>query len=946
MRFVSKLAASAFALGLVFAVVVDVGSVDAAARTTTASVVATPTAPAVAGATAAQSYDLDAIFSNVHYREVGPTRRSGRFVDIAADPRDTDTFYAATASGGLWKTPDGVNWESIFHVDDVFSIGAIAVAPTAPDTVWVGTGEGNNSRSAYWGNGIYKSTDAGATWQHMGLPDTGHIGRIVVDPDDADTVYVAALGHLYSDNPERGLYRTTDGGASWDLVLTDVIEPSRGLDNETTRHIGVVDVVMHPTDSDTLYAAAYDKVRTPWTFNKAGPGSRMYRTTDGGDNWTMLEGGLPMGMLGRIGLAVTPAAPDTVFATIEDANIDGMSDDERYQLLLNGAPPEQRERNDRVWRSRDRGDTWEAVSSADENVGGGPPYYYGRIYADPNNADTLFVLSAGSVKSIDGGREWARAWTGIGGDDHTLWIDPNDSSYMLMGYDHGFGISRDGGETWYHPDNQPLAQMYSLGLDNAYPYNVYGGLQDNGSSRSPSRTRSGGPIPYEASERVGGGDGMYNVVDWSNNRYLYNSSQFAGGLGRLDLVTGERGGSRPERAEGDTRWNWLSPIVVSPHDADVIYVGGNAVFRSSFRMENWEEISPDLTTNDPAKIQGTGNIQYCTIVSLDESPIVPGLLWVGTDDGNVWVTQDTGENWTQLNDNITGNPGYWVSRIEPGHHDPGVAYVAYTGYRRDDFRPFLYKTDDYGESWTDISAGLPMANINTVREDHKNPNLLFVGTELGVWTSLDGGDSWHELTGDMPTAPVHDIRLHERENDLVVSTHGRGIFITDISWMQELTEENLGHAAHLFDVEPAIRWRDTDRMNTSSQNFEGGEAPVGAVINYLLASPASSAPTIRIYDGNRLVRELEGSNDAGLNQVIWDMDFGRERTAAEQAAARGRGGRGRGGFGGRGGRGGRDPNLAYQPAPEGQYRVVLLVDGQEQSTTAEILEDHWWDEQF
>jgi photosystem II stability/assembly factor-like uncharacterized protein len=897
-----------------------------------------------------QAPDLDAIFAGVHYREIGPTRQSGRFVSIAADPRDTDTFYAATASGGLWKTDDGVHYESIFHIDDVFSIGAVTVTPSAPDTVWVGTGEANNSRSAYWGNGIYKSTDAGATWEHKGLPATGHIGRIVVHPSDPDVVYVAALGHLYSDNPERGLYKTTDGGDTWDLVLTDVIDPSGNLENETTRHIGVVDVVMHPNDPDTLYAATYDKVRKPWTFNEGGPGSRIYKSTDAGQNWIMLEGGLPMGMIGRIGLAVSADAPDNVYAVIEDVNVEGMSTEERYQLLLNGAPLPQgtRDVNDRIWRSTDAGATWEAVSPPDQNVGGGPPYYYGQIIVDPNDADTIFMLSARSLKSIDGGREWTRAWEGIGGDDHTLWIDPNDSEYMLMGYDHGFGISRDGGETWYHPDNQPLAQFYAIGIDNAYPYNVYGGLQDNGSKRGPSRMRSGGPVPYEAWERVGGGDGMFNVVDWSNNRYLYNESQF-GPLRRLDLLTNESRSIRYSRPEGEEelRWNWNAPIVVSPHDANVIYHASNVVLRSTFRGENWEEISPDLTTNDAAKIQGTGNIQYCTIVSLDESPIVPGLLWAGTDDGNVWVSQDTGENWTQLNDNIAGNPGYWVSRVEPSSHDPAVAYVSYTGYRRDDFRPFLYKTADYGQTWTDISSGLPNEPINVIREDHKNADLLFVGTEMAVYVSIDGGDSWHKMKGDMPTVPVHDLKIHPRENDLVVGTHGRGIFITDISWMQELTAGNLGKPVHLFDVETAVRWHDTSRNDRSAQNFERGEAPNGSVINYMLASPASAPPTIRIYDGDRMVRELTGTNEAGINEVIWDMDFGRERTEAEAAAsARG----GRGGFGGFRGGGERDPNRpptqVYQPAPEGTYRVVLIVDGQEFTATAEILDDHWWDKQF
>jgi len=943
MRFVSKLASGIFTLGVMAVLVVNVGSADAAAQSVAESVTLSAASSAVAPA---QAPDIDALLADVQYRAVGPTRQSGRFVDFAVDPRDSDTFYAATASGGLWKTHDGINYETIFNVDDVFSIGAVALAPTAPDTVWVGTGEGNNSRSSYWGNGIYKSTDAGGTWTHMGLPDSGHIARIVVHPTNPDIVYVAVLGHLFKDNPERGLYKTTDGGRSWEQVLTGVVEATGNFDDETTRHLGVVEVVMHPTDTDTLYAATYDKVRRPWTFNEGGPGSRIYKSTNAGGDWTMLESGLPTGMIGRIGLAVSAAAPDTIFAVIEDVNVEGVSDDVRYQELLSGMPSQNGRVNpDRIWRSQDAGDTWEAVSPDDgRSYGGGPPYYYGRIIADPNNADSLFMLSAGSQKSIDGGREWTRAWQGIGGDDHAVWINPADSGHMLLGYDHGLGISRDGGNTWYHPDNQSLAQFYAIGVDDAYPYNVYGGIQDNGSKRGPSRTRAGGAIGYEKWERVGGGDGMYNVV--GDNRYLYNSSQYAGGFGRLDLLTNERGGSRYNRPEGEEqlRWNWLSPIVVSPHDNDVIYMGSNVVLRSSFRAENWEEISPDLTTNDPAKIRGTGGIQYSTIVSLDESPIVAGVLWAGTDDGNVWVSKDTGANWTQLNDNVTGNPGYWVSRIEPGHHDPAVAYLSYTGYRRDDFRPFLYKTDDYGATWTDISAGLPDASINVVREDHKNPNLLFVGNELGVWTSIDGGGSWHKMKGDMPTAPVHDIKLHKRENDLVVGTHASGIYITDISWMQELTAENLGNPVHLFGVEPTVRWKNVDRSDRSMQNFDGGTAVNGSVINYMLASPAASAPTVRIYDGNRLVRELTGSNSAGMNQLVWDMDFGRARIEGE---GRGGGG-GRGGFRGRGGQPNpnRPPTQVYQPAPEGTYRVVLSVDGEEFTTSAQVLDDHWWDKQF
>ena len=898
-------------------------------------------------ALATQGIDLDAVFAGVHYRQIGPTRQSGRFVEFAVDPRNRDIFYAATASGGLWKTRDGgITFESIFNQPDVFSIGAVTVALSNPDTVWVGTGEGNNSRSSYYGHGIYKSTDADRTWTNMGLPEAGHFARIVVHPTNENIVYAAALGWLYKDNPERGLYKSTDGGRTWEVVLTNIIEATGRFENETTRHVGVVEVVMHPEDPDTLYAATYDKVRKPWTFNPGGPGSRIWKSTNGGNNWAMLEGGLPLGMIGRIGFAISAAAPETVFAVIEDVNVDGVSEDDVYQALLDGRSAPGRANIDRIWRSRDGGDSCEAVSPDAPNVGGGPPYYYGRIIADPNNADSVFMLSSRSLKSIDGGREWSRAWTGIGGDDHALWIDPDNSNYMLMGYDHGMGISRDGGENWYHPDDLPLAQFYAVGIDMAYPYNVYGGLQDNGSHRGPSTKRGGGPIMFEDWERVGRGDGMYNEVDWSNNRYLYNEMQF-GPIERLDLLTNERRSvrySRPHQGDGQLRWNWNAPIVVSRHDNNVIYHGGNVVLRSSFRGESWEEISPDLTTNDPAKIRGIGNIQYCTITALDESSVVAGLLWAGTDDGNVWVTKDTGANWTQVNQNIPDTPGYWVSRVEPSHTDPGTAYVTFTGYRRDDFRPFVYKTNDYGETWTGISAGLPSEPVNVIRESYQNPNLLFVGTEMGVYASIDGGNSWRSMRGDMRTQPVHDMKIHPRENDLVVATHGTGIYITDISWMHELTAENLSHPVHLFRAEPKVRWHVTDRRATSAQNFPGESEPNGNAINYMLASPAAEAPTIRIYDGDRLVRTLTGSNEAGLNSVIWDQDFGRERPAEETAALRGGGG---GDFGSDDQQGpNRPPNQVYSPAPEGLYRAVMTVDGEEFTVRVRVVDDHWWDKQF
>ena len=884
------------------------------------------------------------LLRTVQYRQIGPMRQGGRFVDYAIPLQDTATIYAATASGGLWKSVNnGLTWELIFDIDDIFSVGAVAVAPSDPNLLWVGTGEGNNSRSAYWGNGVYKSTDAGATWTHMGLPESQHVGRIRIHPTNPDIVYVAALGHLYSDNPERGLYRTTDGGNTWDLVLTDVIEPGGNFEGETTRHIGVVDVVMDPRDPDVLYAATYDKVRKPWTFNEGGPGSRIYKTNDGGDNWEMLTNGLPAGMLGRIGLDVAMSAPDIVYAVIEDTNSEDVSDDVRYQELLDGRPPEVRPVNDRIWRSDDAGATWHAVSPEERSVGGTPPYYYGRIIVDPNDPDHVFVLSARSQKSTDGGATWERAWR-FGGDDHALWINPANSKHMVMGYDHGMGVSFDGGLNWYHPDDMPLAQYYAVGVDMEYPYNIYGGLQDNGSWRGPSTKRDGGPIYFEDWESVGGGDGMYNVVDWSNNRYVYNESQF-GPLSRLDLLTGERKSIRYSRAEDEEqlRWNWNAPILVSRHDSDVIYHAANVLLRSSFRGENWEEISPDLTTNDPDKIRGIGNIQYSTITAIDESPIVPGVLWVGTDDGNVWVTQNGGEDWTQLNDNITGNPEYWVSRVEASNHDPGTAYVSYTGYRRDDFRPFVYMTRDFGETWTPIASGLPDAPVNVIREDHKNPNLLLIGTEMGVYVSLDAGESWASMRQNMPTQPVHDLLVHPRENDIVVATHGQGIFVADISPLQEISPEILAHGAYLFDVAPMVRWVDNDRRAVSSHNFFTGESePIAAFIYYYLENEAAEAPKISIYSGTRLINELEGTNEAGLNKVEWNGTVRRERTEEERRQYEETMERRRqsgGGFG----RFGRpmDPDYVFSPAPVGDYTVVLTVGEKKLERRISIQKDHW-----
>lgn len=876
------------------------------------------------------------VINELHFRSIGPTRQGGRYVDLAVVEKSPKVFYTATASGGLWKTVNnGISFFPIFDNESVVSIGDVTVDQRDTSIVWVGTGEANNSRSSYFGDGVYKSTDGGQTWKNMGLPESHHIGRILIDPNNSDVVYVAALGHLYSDNPERGLYKTTNGGKSWKKVLDVEAEGKK---------IGVVDVAMHPTNPNILIAATYDKIRKPWTFNEGGPGSAIYKSTDAGKTWTKLENGLPGGFLGRIGVAFSQKDPNIIYANVENVNVDGISYEERLEMLTVGIPLKrgQRVKGVEVYRSDDTGESWRKVSPDGEDVGGGPGYYYQQLIVDPNDSDHVYVLGVRMWETVDGGKNWRRPFR-FGGDNHAMWIDPSDSKHMILGYDHGMGITYDGGKKWYHPDEIPLAQFYSIDVDMAYPYNVYGGLQDNGSVMGPSSNPNGVPVRIQDWRRTGGGDGMYNIVDKTNNRYLYNEYQF-GPIQRVDLKTGEATSIRYENAN-KMRWNWSSPIVVSEHNADVIYHAGNKVLRSNFRGENWKEISPDLTNDDAVKAAGTGNIQYGTITTLEESPINPDELWVGTDDGNVQLTLDGGKTWTKLNDNIKGNPGYWVSRIEASAHFAGTAYVSYTGLRRDDFRPFVYKTTDFGKTWTSIATNLPNENINVIKEDHKNPDLLFVGTDQSVFATIDGGKNWTEMANGFPTNPAYDLVIHSRENDLVVGTHGRGIFIADISPLQELNQEVLSSKAYLFDIEDKVKWGSYPVNNASYTNYNGESEAPGTHINFY-ASQAGKA-TINIYKGKRKIQTLTVDAEKGLNQTIWNMDqIVRARTDQEMEGVKRQAERMK--------------NWGYTDAQAeayierskyitseinpGDFKVELILNGVTMMKDATVLEDLWYDQ--
>ena len=891
----------------------------------------------------------DELLLPIHYREIGPTRQSGRIVDFAVPDRSKQpyTFYAAAANGGLWKTSNnGQTFEPIFDDQSVIALGAVAVAPSEPDTVWVGTGEPNNSitdpYASYWGDGVYKSTDGGVSWANQGLGDTHQIGRIVVHPSDADVVYVAALGHLYSDNAERGVFKTTDAGETWRHVLEIT---------EDGRHIGAVELVMSPDNPDVLYAAAYDRAGTPWMFRQGGPGGGIYKTTDGGAAWTKLSGGLPAGDIGRIGLTISRQDPDNLYASV---------------LLPGSSDESERQYENWVYRTTDAGLTRRRTHD-EPQVGGS---YFGKIAVDPNNTEHVYLLSFGNQHSLDGGRTWSLGFS-WGGDNHALWIDPDDSRHMLLDYDYGMAVTYDAGQNWYHPDELPLAQLYGICVDMAYPYNVYGGTQDFGTWKGPSTKRGRFPIRFEDWEHMLGGDGYFCQVDPTNNRWLYAESQ-NGALSKIDMRTGRRKSIRYRGEEADDlRFNFDAPILISPHNSDVIYHGANVVLRSAYRGQTWEVISPDLTTNNPER-RAVGPLAYGTITTLDESPVQQGLIWVGTDDGNVQLTRDGGQTWANLNDNIPAHPGLWVSSVEASHHDPGTAYVVFFSRWNDNFRPFVFKTIDFGATWASIIEGLAADEpINVVIEDHRNPQLLFAGSEKAVYASIDGGAHWTRMQNNMPTNGVHDLVIHPRENDLVVGTHGRGFFIADISPLQELTPEVLAQDVHLFGLESRIQWVMPSQRAVSAQNFAGENEPYGVAVNYYLRVDVAGDATIRIYDGTRLINELSGPTSAGLNRVMWPMTRREPRPADEVDRWDRRQEFGRGDpqffdyydtvdfYGDPGEEVTADgmsmrtrvdnPGLVerdhkYFRVQPGAYRIVLEVNGSRLERRAEISADHWFDQ--
>ena len=719
------------------------------------------------------------------YRALGPYR-AGSWVTSFAVPdapvRDhIYTLYVGTRNGGVWKTVNnGTTFEPVFDGQPKLSIGDVAIAPSDSNIVWVGTGEAYCARSSNSGDGLWKSADAGKTWTNMGLPDSHHIARIVIHPTNPDVVYVAAMGHLFSQNIERGVFKTTDGGKSWQKVLY------------VNDKIGAVELVMVQSAPDVLYAAMYDKVRLPWHYELGGPESAIYKTTDAGKTWARLGGGLPTGRIGRIGLDVYQKNPDILYAVVENGNRRPPTTQEEEQDKRRGAGAAPRTAGNEVFRTDDGGKSWRKVNAGYEAALNKAPYSFNQLRLDQNDPETVYITGQSLASTNDGGKKWKGLdWPSDGvmprafGDWRVMWVDPLDSNRLIFGSDGGVNISYDRGKTSHHAYNLPLTEFYAVGVDMEDPYNIYGGLQDHDSWKGPSNGWAG-DISLTDWVTVGGGDGMYNCVDPKDSRWVYNNREM-GTMWRFDQKTGEQTEITPGREKGQKplRFNWTPPIALSPHNPAIVYTGAQVVFRSLDRGDHWQEIGPDLTTNDDAKQHGEGFISFCTLTTLAESPVVPGVIWTGSDDGKVQVTRDGGATWLDRTAKLAaagGPANFWVSRVFPSPHAAGIAFVTKTGWRLDDYRTSIHKTTDFGETWTSIAGNLPAGKpVNVVVQDRRNPDLLFVGTEWGVYVTIDGGKAWRPFMANMPSVKVTDMTIHPRENDLVVATYGRGAYVTDIT---------------------------------------------------------------------------------------------------------------------------------------------------------------------
>ena len=835
-------------------------------------------------------------FAGLEMRGIGPAVVGGRVVDVAVDPRSPNTWYVAAASGGVWKTANaGTTWSPIFEGQGSFSIGCVSIDPKNPLVVWVGSGENNSQRSVSYGDGVYKSTDGGKSWENVGLKKSEHIGKILIDPRDTNTVYVAAQGPLWAPGGDRGLYKTTDGGKTWKQVLA------------ISENTGVTDVVMDPRDSDVLYAAAYQRRRHVWTLIDGGPEGGIHKSTDGGATWKKLSAGLPKEDMGRIGLAIAPSKPDTVYATVESVGKAGG-----------------------FFRSTTGGGSWEKRN----DFVASSPQYYQELFVDPENADRVYSVDVLLQVTEDGGKSFHP----LGEkdkhvDNHVVWVDPANRDHLLVGCDGGLYETWDRGASWDFKSNLPIAQFYRVSLDNDKPfYNVYGGTQDNFSLGGPSRTNNEHGIRNSDWFVTQGGDGFQTQVDYEDPNIVYAESQY-GGLGRYDRKSGEQIFIQPQPGRGEPalRWNWDAPLIISPHSHTRLYFAANKLFRSDDRGNTWRAVSPDLTRQiDRRKLKVMGKVWsadtvaynastsfYGNIVALNESPVKEGLLYVGTDDGLLQISEDGGANWRKV-DKFPGIPeNTYVADAESSPLEADTVFVAFDNHKMGDFKPYLLKSTDRGKTWTSIAGDLPArGSVLTVAQDFVNPNLLFAGTEFGLYFTIDGGKKWIQLSS-LPLIAVRDIALHKRENDLAVATFGRGFYILDdYTPLRTLKPEMLEQDSVLYPVKPAAMYIAASPMGGPDRGFQGSSfyvapnPPFGAVFTYYLKEDLKSRKeqrheqekklqkeggelvfpswetlraeereqepaillTVTDEEGN-VVRRLTAPAKAGFHRVSWDLHF-------------------------------------------------------------------------
>jgi photosystem II stability/assembly factor-like uncharacterized protein len=792
----------------------------------------------------------------LEWRELGSATMSGRIARLAVHPEDTRIIYVASASSGLWKTVNGgTTWSPIFDDQSSISMGEVALAPSNPDIVWVGTGEQNSVRSSQFGDGVYRSLDGGETWEHMGLEGSRHIGRILIHPENPDIVYVAALGSLWGPNPERGLYRTSDGGETWEQLL----KPSD--------YTGVVEVQMHPENPDVLFAATYQRERRMWSMVGGGEEGGLFRSEDGGETWSEVGNGFPTSAVGRVGLTFCPNNPDTVYATA--VGPDGGT-----------------------FRSTDGGTSWEQRNAKVQSH-----WYYGEVYCDPQNPDRVYVPVTPLLMSEDGGKTFDNiAKSMVHADNHTMWINPEDGDHMMVGNDGGLYTSRDGGDNWEWFANLPLMQLYTVAVDMQEPfYRVYGGTQDNGSWSGPVGTRFDDGINNEDWEFISGGDGFYAVADPNDPNTVYSQSQY-GVLYRTDRASGEQMRIQPwQPQEGEFppyRWNWSAPLAISPHDSKTLYFGANVVFRSKDRGTSWERISPDLTrqiSRDDLPLQGkvqpsdaidlhASTAMFGNTTSLSVSTLRRGLIAAGTDDGLVQVSRDDGKNW-QRSESFPGVPDMMkVGMVAWSSTDEGTLFAVFDGHKDNTFRPFVVRSDDYGKTWRNITSDLPeFGSTRSIAVHPRNGELLFVGTDFGVFASRDGGEHWLALQSGLPTNSVQGILVHPRENDLVVGTHGRGFWVLDeLSLIEHLSPEVVSSHSYLAPPREATQVRDVSRGRKSHGHsyFTAENPPRGAILDFWIGDSAQGEP-VRVEvldrDGAVLRQVAETTAERGAHRVVWDL---------------------------------------------------------------------------